>query len=273
MSYRLEPAAKYVSPEYWDGVDINQTELFIPGEVAVGNIWLTQKEGTRAAQYLAEYLGEIASGEHAELAAFRRGEFNPADNGLGEGSVVIVDNEYLSHWHYLDPERTMSGNNHYHTNRPITEPFMDYWLRNQMGGERLHFGDEEAVYPEQNMVYSRYLNWGVVIELKDGSYAFTRDAFGAPKLQPGGTVSVPPKNSWIFRGASILPVEVGKARASGRLELDTCAIDTIERIRSLRVVRAGSREREVDKNLAKLLRERAKALGGLGLPNPEPVRS
>ena len=248
------------SPEYWAGNNLLDDELFERAEPP-GFAYLDTKEYLAATRQLSYALGQVAAGNATEVRFSVGHEFN---TDLPVGSLVVVDQESVAHWEYQDPDRQWQ--------RPIgaglptippQRPYSQFWRRYQQDNGRAvqGLGVDGETDVEGKSHYVRFLKWGVIAELD-----------GRPVIQPFGLNQVrlrrgrahtPRKlrrSSELQSSVIPMPVAIGQVDVWPRLWLDTCSIDTLERVRSVDVVYPATAERQ---------RSRARRLMG-GLPRLSP---
>ncbi|HSW99569.1 MAG TPA: hypothetical protein VLH38_00885 [Patescibacteria group bacterium] len=245
-----------LDPEYWDGYDINDNDLFENNPYTPLHR-LEQKTYARAHEYLLEGLGQVAAGNVTEVRYRAGNEFN-AD--LEEGSLVVVESESLLDWKPHEPQEPWQSRLEHRT-IPITRPYSDYWLNNQDGEDapNLALGSETTIFPEQHAQHTRSVKWGVIVEEKDSRYIQPFD-FGTTKVLPDGSVYAPywSKSNAFLRGfAHEMPLAIGQAKVETRLHMDSGNYDALSRIKGVDVVYpAASRRQTV----------RRKSLGRFLLP-------
>lgn len=244
-----------LDPEYWDGYDINDNDLF-ENNPYVPLHRLEQKTYVRAHEYLLESLGQVAAGNVTEVRYRAGNEFN-AD--LEEGSLVAVESESLLNWKPHEPQDPWSMPEH--QTIPITRPYSDYWLNNQDGQTMPNtaLGNETTIFPEQHAQHTRSVKWGVIVEEKGSRYIQPFD-FSTTKVLSDGSIYAPrqTKSNAFLRGfAHEMPVAIGQTKVETRLHMENANYDALSRIKGVDVVYpAASRRQTV----------RRKSLGRLLLP-------
>lgn len=242
-----------LDPEYWDGYDINDNDLF-ENNPHVPLHRLEQKTYVRAHEYLLENLGRVAAGNVTEVRYRAGNEFN-AD--LEEGSLVVVESESLLDWKSHEPREPWSRSEH--ETIPITRPYSDYWLNNQDGKTtpNIALGSETIVFAEQHTQHTRSVKWGVIVEEKGSRYIQPFD-FSTTKVLPDGSIYAPrwTKSNAFLRGfAHEMPVAIGRAKVETRLHMENANLDALSRVKGVDVVYpAASRRQTVrHKSLGRLL--------------------
>jgi hypothetical protein len=258
MPQTEQPNANVLTHAYWDGHDIHDEHMFIDAPYTPG-LYIDPKELNFARASLEENLGQVAIGNSTEIKYRPGSEFNPE---LEAGSLVVIDLESLAKWSYDDSER--SWESPVSEGGPaITRPYSEYWLNNQDGTLNPEgIGSRSTTFLEEQAIHTRLLYWGVIVAHRK-SPVIQPFSFAATKLLPSGRVLAPP--SWgrksILNGqAMAIPVSVGETEVNPRLELERCAIDALERVRSIDVVYLASGGKERKQKPARSL------LGRLALP-------
>lgn len=133
------------NPVYWEGYDL----LLGQGALPERRRWyLGKREYDKAVGWLKPALSEVAAGNYTEVRYQSGTDFNPDAVQMPDGSMVIVDLEGLTN----RPMRidAMQGS------PPISEPFVDYWLKNQPNTGNL--GIEACADMADSLWYSRWLS-------------------------------------------------------------------------------------------------------------------
>ena len=277
MSYQLPANPDLITPEYWGGIDITNPNHFmgVPDTL----ISATRKEHRTAAENLACCLQQVIRGDFVETGSLGN-EFSPSPSTLADGTVVVIDCEHLMKWTYPNEDIEWQAPDPVGKGIPIQAPFAEHWKNQQSNigssTESQHFGDERASFPELHTLYGRYLEWGVLFsrtrkETDEVTRYLATWAFCAAKAGPKG-LYVPHGGNVIFRRIELLPIDVGAACARPELDIVTCGIRAIERVREVKTIHPANGNREKSPSLRERIGELAK--GGLGkivLPSPRPV--
>lgn len=221
-------------PSYWEGYDLLSGEGVLPGS---RRWYLGKKEYDRAASWLKPALSEVAAGNHTDVRYQSGIDFNPDAVQIPDGSMVIVDSEGVT----SRPMRVdlMQGS------PPISEPFVDYWLKNQPNTGNL--GVEAHVDATDSLWYSRWLSWGIMTTAPVYDYSTSPAtvehrrliqpfSFSNAALDKSGKVK-----NWPWTGQKfwyptvLLPCEVGRAKIVGISPEDNQP-EEINRVRCIELV-------------------------------------
>lgn len=228
--------AHKMSPEYWGGYDIYDESLFLNAPAST-DTYLEYKSLVQAREWLHYGVGQVAAGNSTEIRYRMGNKFNP---DIANGSLVILDTEYLGRWTYPDPEHTFEDPKPKDKSLAISRPFSDYWLKHQDGAIQpiTDLGSESVTFSKETAIYNRLLHWGVVTEEGDTRY-IKPFFFGVTKLLPGGSVYSPRiTRRWVqIAGIAMpMPIEIGQVTVNPRVGNEKFALDSLKRVRSIDVV-------------------------------------
>jgi hypothetical protein len=234
MSQIPLPEAK-LTPEYWGGHDIFNEALFQEAPHVPGT-YLKYEKFKYARDCLHENVGQVALGNGTEIRYRAGAEFDPE---LEEGSLVVIDSEHLARWIYDDPEYSWDEGVIREEGPVIARPYSDYWRNNQNGtAEPIPLGSESVSFVEDLAMYTRSVQWGIIVH-QAGARLIQPFFFGTTKLLPNGQVYSPraQKKDLALHGQALrMPVPIGAVEVRPRLTLERCAIDALDRVRSIDVV-------------------------------------
>jgi len=233
-----------MTPEYWAGYDIHNAQLFQEAE-RTPPASLSFRECKQARNYLIEGVGQVAAGNATEIRYGVGMEFN---TDLPDGSLLVVDTEYLSKTIFDDSKPARSGPRATKPRPAIVRPYSTFWLNNQDGTEKpnVDLGTEAVTVADAHTIctYTRTLDWGVV--MTHGQDRVIKPfSFGATRLLADGTVYVPPARQ-DYERVERMPVPIGKVVVGRRLNIRKhgYTIDALDRVRSVDVVHLGSGDKE-----------------------------
>lgn len=274
MSFELEPKPELLTPQFWNGVDINNPNHFMG--ISPDYIAATKKEQRVAADHLASCLHQVLSGDFTEVKASVGNEFF-ADESVQDGTVVVLDREHLLKFLPANPrDRDASQEKPVGSGVPIDKPYANHWRDQQPAGISDHFGEESAHFPDVDAQYSRHLSWGVLVSRKKSKESGERRylatwAFCAARSSSNG-ISIPTGGPYYFRCLETLPLDIQIARPLPSVQLQSGTTRMVERIRDIHIVHAANGKREPTPAFHKKIREWAGSkLGELTLPRPIPV--
>lgn len=156
MTHIIEGSSHLFTPDYWDGIDITAYE----GPMPPLESWVVGGIAENARDTLGEAGEDILDGrcweETVPLGA-------PLDSGYADGTIFVVENESVSILY--DEAMRICGSNNHSDCLPIEAPYTDYWRKHQdpRNTVRPEFGDELAFHDEQKLVYTRHLDWAVLL--------------------------------------------------------------------------------------------------------------
>lgn len=256
MPCLLEPKPELLTPEYWGGVDINNPNYFAGPYIEPATP--SRSERREAAGELAQVLAGVVKSGGTELRSHMEPEFDPSRIQLEDGSIVILDREFLlRQFNHQGTKKPFTQPHPGYASPPITSPYVDYWRSNigfvATGGSN-NFGNEVAIFESEEAMYGRYLSWGVLTTAKSGLRMVCTWAISAPQYcAESGGISIPlAGNRWAgYRTARSLPLDVGVAIPNPQLGKNR----TIERTSEIRVIhsaqgRKGKDSRTVMERLA-----------------------
>lgn len=266
MTHFIPENDKFKSPEYWDGLDIYDEELFRHLE------WtpftrLNKKQFKAARQSLMAAQQNVKKGNSVDIRYELGTEFNPSEQQLEDGTVIILKTEELSHHVYTDSDRRWTKNESRDAvTPPISRPFSEYWAATRIShtdadDQPNSAGYEELFYWNDNIRYSRLLNWGVIVTLEKTKRAIQPFSFNGER---NGEIDNYYKDFPMHRPVLPLPVELGGIELSS-LDLTSkdmpintsCIIDVIRRINAIDVVYLGAGKKERKKSKLRQLGNRA----------------
>ncbi|OGL26342.1 hypothetical protein A3E49_02955 [Candidatus Saccharibacteria bacterium RIFCSPHIGHO2_12_FULL_49_19] len=248
---RVRPAV--LSPAYWDGVDIFDIPLgstdYMP------EIRSDDKKYLKSVQALEDAAKDIYAGSYTEVKYPRGVPFGPPEEQMGDGSVVITDNETIVKF----LEEVLPGQPIF---SPITAPFVEYWRQNlgnpDIGWEMQSFGDE---FPFNRVLYARELRWGVLSGDGDGERYIQQFIFNS--LKRYGEDFLVTNNTYAHRGLR-LPLEIGEAYTLDDNESNPTAVG-VSRVLGVDVVYPAFGSKQPKKK-----RRLFAGLGKLSLHRPAP---
>lgn len=171
---------------------------------------------------------------------------------------MVIESESLARWRYADPERDWGEPRPRKPTAAISKPFSEYWLNNQGRTDEGQgsIGSEEAFFIDELTIYTRLLDWGVVVRQGDNRLLQTF-SFAATKLRPDGAIDSPRiDRKWAFLSdaASPLPINIGEVQVRPTLPLNDgeTKIDALERVRSVDVVYLAAGGKQSRKGRSKL---------------------
>jgi hypothetical protein len=270
MSEAQPSNANFLSTSYWNGHDIFNIE-----ESGMVEKWdqvrLDRKNYDFARASLQEGLGHAAAGNSTEVRYGTNTEFKPPVGHLEDGSLLVIDHETLAQYkiHNFVPNEPSQS-----PPEAIFTPYSEYWLENQSVDEsRIHCGHGSAYFYDEQIMYMRSLNWGVLMSLDDSSRAIQYFTFDQARLQPNGTVNYPKpyiempsklpfKKKIRLQGMAVaLPIQIGEV-----LTEDNSFCRGLKRIRAIDIIypASGSQQQK---------RTRQKRLGRFASSQLSPVNA
>ncbi|HYF96759.1 MAG TPA: hypothetical protein VD947_01835 [Patescibacteria group bacterium] len=259
MTHILEPDKKLISPEYWGGVDIKDASQFNREMPAPS--YLSIQEQAAADLVLATCLGEVMHGNFAETPYWPDENFNPSEGELGDGTVIIVDSESLMRRSYAPGQDREWPERHEPTGTRLgTTDFCDIWKSHQpVDSETPIFGEEQASFPAEKIMYDRALQWGVLVTQKSKRLVSTC-GFELPRVR-SNRVFMPSRRDKMLRRADAMPIPFQKTTTSPELHLDDSSIRGMNRVRGIHIVHAATADYDPKKGREKLSRRFRNALG------------
>ncbi|MGH7194898.1 MAG: hypothetical protein ACREJM_15390 [Candidatus Saccharimonadales bacterium] len=272
-----EEQAKLATPEYWDGIDIGDPAPFDVPYVFPAHTTAAEQRG--AGIVLASCLDEVMGSDYVEQDLKTGEEFDPTESELGDGTVLVIDQESLAMWTYPQGhDRQWPEPGPVRDARHLGSDFVGLWRGRQPHSLGLpHFGSERVAFPDEYMTYTRLLHWAVLLTRRDEERKrlLATWALAAPAATPNG-VSVPlSADSVIFRTAERLPMKVGQAVTMPDLVTPNYGVRHMERVRKLKIVHAAtaSYEPEEEPTRSGVFRRRPKAKAAedeVFAPHPQP---
>jgi hypothetical protein len=149
MSLEVPSGMDVFDPTYWEGFDLRTGQ----GNLRDRKMWKGDPHWLKkGAPILKSAIGEVLQGNYTEIRYGAGQEFDPDRNKIADGSLVVMDSEELTIWPHETEETAEVP--------PISQPYVSYWLENQPGAR--HLGQETSKSPDNALLYSRWLSWGVV---------------------------------------------------------------------------------------------------------------
>ncbi len=228
MAYRLEANPELLDPQRWGGIDITNPQDFTPrGDDHL----MTSAEQRQAAELLTPVVAAVHANTYRDPVADLRDDGTLDTDRLSNGSVLILDRESLIHWDGDDElarvlDTDMGGG------AAIAGRHADYWQEHQGRRKSEGFGVEQAVFLDENAVYTRYLEWGVL--LKEGITSILA-LWSLSDINVRRGVMRLPLGPITSEDSLTLPIKV--ARSSAHSELFNGAyVRRIQRVRAARVI-------------------------------------
>jgi len=266
----MEPRGELLSPAYWGGVDIENPNHFAfpPTPITLH----TRREHRLAATSLKLCLSRVLRGNYTETSSLLRPEFEPDQQQLADGTVIAIDSEQLRKWTLIDSGVKAVGGPSFPNDSPrIRTPFAEYWRENQTVEDLVnlrHFAQEDAIFHEESAMYSRTVDWGVLLSRRDGTRIAVTFPLAVPRASTVGILI--PSRSSIADG---LPIDIGLAEPVPPSQLDPRATRRIQRVKDIRVVRPAGGSREKAPSMTEKLKIAAEKLGRTAVPKLKPVFS
>lgn len=268
MTYQIEPRNELLSPEYWGGVDIDNPNHFaFPLDTVTSH---TRRDHSFAANSLRLCLTRVLRGNYTEASSHIQPEFGPDLQQHADGTVIVIDSEQLRKWTPTDSGLVSVTSPTFPNDSPrIRTPFAEYWRENQEIEDFVnlrHFGQEEAYFRDESAMYSRTVDWGVLLSRRNGTRIAVKFPLAVPRASMVG-ILIPPRSS----RAESLPIDIGLAEPIPASILDTSATRRIHRVKDIRIVRPAGGSREKDPSMAEKLKIAAAKLGRSAVPKLKPV--
>lgn len=236
MAHYIEPNKELISAGYWDGLDINATEPF---RIQPEPVYLSPLEQHRASIALAHCLDEVMIGNREEAEIVNGGSLDPSATEMPDGTVLILDTESLNKYAFVPGHEAQWKDPEEMGDPPIGDEYLDMWSRRQPAAEDADFGEEVAVFGEEDIIYTRSLRWGVLLTRGDesGKRLVGTWGFASPRTSAAGVVAPVHIDNVFGRGAEALPLTVGDTQVQADIRSFHFGIRTIERVNAVRAVK------------------------------------
>jgi hypothetical protein len=235
MSHYLPATPELLTPERWDGIDINNPRDFYSERLPV---FASPGESQKAAIALAGCLEDVMLGscETSEVE-LSEGSFEPSEEDMPDGTVLLLDTESLSKYifeeghepDWKEPEKTEESG--------LDSDFLDLWRRRQPAAAEDDFGEETAIFKEEGILYVRAVKWGVILT-SGGQRMLTTWELADPRTTGGGIGIAPGEADMaIGREAKVLPLPINRTVAQPDLQTFHFGIRCIEKVTDIKLVR------------------------------------
>lgn len=212
MSYQLPPHERLRAPEYWDGVAIDDFTVFQDAHPPLYET-ITREQVEYAEAMLLGGMEDILKGGYAELDIPPSRDPDAATTEYPDGSIVILDREYLTRVTHFAPPVPQRGPAPHSYGPAIERPYIPYWLQNQdPASYDLSFGSEQAIFNDSTH-YSRELTWGVLLTGEQGNRLVKTWQFaGLRETTEGLHLKAAPSSDEIYRWVGTVSIHDRFAR-------------------------------------------------------------
>jgi hypothetical protein len=216
MSDIIAELERRTTPENWDGLNITNLAAepglavalidrdSLPGLAPRPVLMPRKSEFRTASKDLTNAIGEVMTGEALEVIHRAGRTFEPTTNMLPDGSLVIVEEEYLSMYAGTSHEDLK----HIGTPQRLQSPHFNHWLALGLRQFDREAGFETFADEDRKIVYARSLRFGTLLTLADRSRVICTIRFSSVILDRKDRPKL--VHQLDRDGVKRLPLDVGK---------------------------------------------------------------